>query len=96
MGTMTIILGIMGKKKEIQESRIGRFWSIIDSSLHACVCVRRGRSLLVVVRKYYPFDGPTSMVCACMGIILLMNLSQLSNFFYLLFSVYVVSAQAKQ
>jgi len=33
IGAMSIILGIIGKKKEIPESIIGRFWSIIDLSL---------------------------------------------------------------
>ena len=34
---MSIILGIIGKKKEIPESIIGRFWSIIDLSLYFSV-----------------------------------------------------------
>ena len=34
IGAVSIILGIIGKKKkEIPESIIGRFWSIIDLSL---------------------------------------------------------------
>jgi len=33
IGAVIIILGVIGKKKEIPESIIRRFWSIIDLSL---------------------------------------------------------------
>jgi len=33
IGTMNIILGIIGEKKEFPERIIRKFWSIIDSSL---------------------------------------------------------------
>jgi len=57
IGAVSLILGIIGKKKkeEIPESITGRFWSIIDLSLYTHLNVNLcSRLLLLLPVSYVP------------------------------------------